>query len=534
MEDHGLILNNNSSFFNLMKYFIFLSLLVLSCSSNKEISDSSNIFNEAYRPQFHFTPEVGWMNDPNGMYFYEGEYNLFYQHFPDDNVWGPMHWGHAKSKDLIHWEHMPIAIYPDGNNYIFSGSAIVDYYNKSGLGSLENPPIISFYTNHDMYLERRWNDNNDSIFINVETQHIAYSNDKGLTWQKYDKNPVIPNTGFRDFRDPKVTWSDEYQRWYITLAARDRILFYESYNLLDWKLISEFSNYGEMNGVWECPDLFPLIDDDGNKKWILFISINKSSPNGGSGTQYVIGDFDGKNFIADSNFLGDEESVWIDYGSDNYAGVSWNNTTSDMKSRIFIGWMSNWEYGEVVPTYKWRSSMTLPREMTLYKTNERYRLRFSPISLEPIEVEKYSGSIKNLNDLHSQLNRVTLSDINSDDFEILLSNDNERIVIKKNKGDIIIDRSKFLTVNDPINKDSKRDIPLSVFIKKFIPIQRAKFDKKVNKLDLVIDKTSLELFFNDGELVMTDIFFFKDSINGINFKGLEGSNLSHKELVSIW
>lgn len=318
--------------------FLLLALLSLLVScSQKENKPQLPKYNDAYRPQYHFTPASGWMNDPNGMFYYEGEYHLFYQHYPDSTVWGPMHWGHAVSKDLIHWEHLPIALNPDKNGYIFSGSAVVDWKNTSGLGTKESPPIVAIFTYHDpVGAEAGRND--------FQTQGISYSVDKGRTWKVYEQNPVLKNPGIADFRDPKVSWNDMSKQWVMALAVKDHIEFYGSPDLKQWTKLSEFGNtLGNHGGVWECPDLFPLKDEAGNTKWVLFVSINPGGPQGGSATQYFIGDFDGRNFIPQ-----DSVERWIDYGADNYAGVTWSDIPEDDGRRLFIGWMSNWQYANVV------------------------------------------------------------------------------------------------------------------------------------------------------------------------------------------
>ena len=215
--------------------------------------------NELYRPQVHFTPRAHWMNDPNGLVYYKGVYHLFFQHYPGGSNWGPMHWGHATSKDLVHWKHEPIALYPDSLGYIFSGSAVVDKDNTSGFGAGGKVPLVAIFTHHDTARERAHR-------VDVETQSIAYSLDEGKTWTKYAGNPVIKNPGVRDFRDPKVMWYAPTRRWILTLAAQDRIMFYSSPDLKEWRKESEFGAHeGVHGGVWECPDLFTL-NDNGN--WI--------------------------------------------------------------------------------------------------------------------------------------------------------------------------------------------------------------------------------------------------------------------------
>ena len=290
--------------------------------------EQSTVNTEPYRPQFHFTPPAKWMNDPNGLVYNKGVYHLFYQYYPDDIVWGPMHWGHAISKDLLHWEHKPIALYPDKNGYIFSGSAVVDTENTSGFGTKENPALVAIFTYHDIDRERAGK-------TDFQTQGIAYSLDNGETFTVYDGNPVIGNNGIKDFRDPKVFWDDQSKNWSMLLVAGDHLQIWQSKNLKSWEKVSEFGkNQGAHGGVWECPDLFKLkVGTTDEEKWVLLISINPGAPNGGSGTQYFVGDFDGKTFTSDQ-----KEEKWIDWGTDNYGGVRYNNVPNN--KRIFIGWRS--------------------------------------------------------------------------------------------------------------------------------------------------------------------------------------------------
>ncbi|MEY4375598.1 MAG: hypothetical protein RJB26_148, partial [Pseudomonadota bacterium] len=242
-----------------------------------------------YRPAFHFTPQAHWMNDPNGMVFVNGEYHLFFQHYPEDTVWGPMHWGHAKSRDLLHWEELPIALYPDERGWIFSGSVVVDTANTSGFGRDGIAPWVAIFTHHDGAGEKAGR-------VDIESQSLAYSLDGGTTWTKYAGNPVLPSPGTRDFRDPKVFRHGPSGRWVMSLATKDRITFFSSANLKEWRKESDFGvALGAHGGVWECPDLFP-ITFEGKTRWVLLVSLNPGGPNGGSATQYFVGDFDGKNF----------------------------------------------------------------------------------------------------------------------------------------------------------------------------------------------------------------------------------------------
>ncbi len=333
------------------------------------VEPQADQYNETYRPQFHFSPDSMWMNDPNGMVYYQGEYHLFYQHHPNSTVWGPMHWGHAISTDLVHWEHLPIALYPDSLGTIFSGSAVIDWNNSSGLGSRDNPPMVAIFTHHNHALE----ESGSELF---QYQSIAYSLDRGRSWTKYPGNPVIQNPGIRDFRDPKVSWYEKGQKWIMVLAAQDRVLFYSSPDLIHWTRESEFgADAGAHGGVWECPDLFPL-ELNGEEHWVLLVSINPGGPNGGSATQYFVGDFNGSVF---QNANAGTEARWIDYGKDNYAGVTWSDVPSGEDRRLFLGWMSNWQYATRVPTERWRSAMTLPRELRLERDKNGFRLCSTPV-----------------------------------------------------------------------------------------------------------------------------------------------------------
>ncbi len=279
-----------------MKYvhsILLITLIMSSCKKENTANDTPKdtavkSYHENFRPQYHFSPEAHWMNDPNGLVYNDGTYHLFYQFYPDSTVWGPMHWGHATSEDLKNWNNEPIALEPDELGYIFSGSAVVDHNNSSGLGTAENPPLIAMYTYHEPKgAEAKTSD--------YQYQGIAYSLDNGKSFTKYAGNPVVANNeNLVDFRDPKVFWHEDSNKWILVLVAGDRAMIYNSDNLIDWTYLSEFGkDIGAHGGVWECPDLFPLtVEETGETKWVLFISINPGAPNGGSGTQYLIGDFD--------------------------------------------------------------------------------------------------------------------------------------------------------------------------------------------------------------------------------------------------
>src|SRR5680860_283465 len=262
--------------------FLFVVLFLASCKDDKNTRDSMSqktnrtYYTEPYRPQFHFSPETMWMNYPNGMVYNKGVYHLFYQYHPESTVWGPMHWGHATRNDLLHWQHRPIALYPDDHGFIFSGSAVLDKQNSSGFGTDGNPPLVAILTYHDAKKKA-------SDATGFETQGIAYSLDNGDSWTKYKDNPVIDDENSTDFRDPKVFWYEPDQKWIMSLVAGDHAQFYGSKNLKDWELLGEFGkDKGAHGGVWECPDLIPFkIEGTEEEKWVLFISINPGAPNGG-------------------------------------------------------------------------------------------------------------------------------------------------------------------------------------------------------------------------------------------------------------
>ncbi|CAC9976098.1 glycoside hydrolase family 32 protein [Flavobacterium sp. WLB] len=481
------------------------------------VTVSNTAEEQMYRPHFHFTPKKGWMNDPNGMFFANGYYHLFYQHYPDGNTWGPMHWGHAISKDLIKWEEQPIALYPDKDKYIFSGSAVVDTQNISGLGTGKAAPIVAIYTLHDMTKEKAGK-------IDVEQQDIAFSNDNGFTWQKFEEgNPVVKNPGIRDFRDPKVSWDETHKQWIMALAAQDRIHFYKSSNLKDWEFASEFGkNIGAHGGVWECPDFFEIkVEGTKETKWVLIVNLNPGGPNGGSGVQYFVGDFDGKTFTMDTTFaerVNNEKAVWADYGKDNYAGVTWNNVPTLDGRRLFIGWMSNWEYAQQVPTTTWRSSTTIPRELKLVKKENHYNLVSTPVK----EINNYvSKTIKTksktgkgtLNliesgkvDLTQTVVSLDLKNLKQEDYTFTLSNANGESLsfgLNNKENYLFIDRSKA---------------GITDFSDKFaLPVSKAFLEgsQKSAAFKIILDKTSIEIFYNNGEKVMTEIFFLNKPFSAL-------------------
>ena len=476
-----------------------LITLILCCTTLIVKAQEMDYYGEQHRPQFHFSPESAWMNDPNGMVYFEGEYHLFYQYYPYASIWGPMHWAHAISKDLVHWEHLPIALYPDEHGLIFSGSAVMDWKNTSGFGENDTPPMIAIYTYHKMLGERTGRED-------FQTQGIAYSLDKGRTWTKYADNPVIKNPGIRDFRDPKVIWHEESQQWVMILAAKNRIQIYNSPNLKDWSFASEFGkDSAPQLGVWECPDLFPLKVEEGDQtKWVMIVSHGGGGPNGGSCTRYFVGDFDGKSFKSDYPV---EQINWLDYGKDNYAGVTWSDIPQQDGRRLFLGWMSNWQYATKVPTTKWRSAMTIARELKLQNTANGLRLFSSPVK----EMETLRKNVINLPS-STLSGKTIIQDVNPSKIELELTFDVANatsksfgIELTNSKGEhirISYDKASSLVIIDRSNA-GKMNFSADFPGLHYIPLVA----KDKMKWHIFFDHNSLELFVDDGSVVATDIFF---------------------------
>lgn len=498
-------------------------------------------YQEPHRPRFHFSPATNWMNDPNGMFFYEGEYHLFYQHYPDSTVWGPMHWGHAVSTDLVHWQHLPIALYPDSLGLIFSGSAVVDWNNTSGFGKNAQPPLIAIFTHHNMAGEKAGR--ND-----FQYQSIAYSNDRGRTWTKYEGNPVVQNTeNIRDFRDPKVIWDDDSNQWIMVFAAFDHVKLWGSKDLKNWTHLSDWGKeYGVHDGVWECPDLFPMtVEGTGEKKWVLLQSLNPGGPNGGSGTQYFVGNFDGKKFTLDPDFeqfVKNGNAVWLDHGRDNYAGVTWSDVPKEDGRRLFIGWMSNWDYATIVPTEVWRSATTLPRSLILKKTGEGYRIFSQPVK----ELEALRSTSKKIEstEITSSLDLTQVLGFSPSQTEMVLDFETEDtaanfgVELSNSKGQryrIGYDAAARQFYSD---RTQSGDLSFSEkFGAKVHTAPRISRDKNI-RFHLYFDVASAELFADGGATVITDIFFPAQDFTSVKIYAEKGKvKLANGEawrLNSIW
>jgi sucrose-6-phosphate hydrolase SacC (GH32 family) len=669
------------------KSFVFLIAGLVLTMDSVAANDPGH-YQEPFRPQFHFTPEKNWMNDPNGLVYYDGEYHLFYQYNPFGNTWGHMSWGHAVSPDMVHWKHLPLALPEADGVMIFSGSAVMDLNNTSGFGQDGKPPMVAIYTGF-------------RPADGLQFECIAYSNDKGRTWTKYSGNPVI-NINSKDFRDPKVQWYEPTKSWLMTvsLSAQHKVRFYGSPNLKDWTLLSEFGPAGGTAGVWECPDLFPLtVEGTDEKRWVLAVNMNPGSIAGGSGGQYFVGQFDGTRFTADADslmpptpafapegqviadfegkdygdwkttgdafgpgpapgVLGDQNPVegylghglvnsyyhgdattgtltspeidithsylnflmgggsqpatrmdllvdgkvvrtasgddaerltwkswdvheyqnqkailqivdsatggwghinvdqimladapahpasesaqWFDYGPDYYAAVSWSNVPKSDGRCLWLGWMSNWEYGGDVPTSPWRSVMSIPREVGLRQTADGIRL-----------VQKPVPELQSLREQHFQFNGGDMAEANDwlannqiqgnqlefgidlapqsggvEGIKVLKGAREETVIgVDRDRGTVFVDRTRSGNVD---------------FNPKFAGVYSAPLldhHGEVN-LHVYVDACSVEVFVNDGEKVFTVLTYPSANSRGVEFFGTDGgekiSGANVWRLKSIW
>lgn len=475
------------------------------CWKELKLADSFDMSNkETFRPVYHHTPAYGWMNDPNGMFYKDGVYHLFFQYNPYGSVWGNMHWGHSTSSDLIHWNFEGVSIVPDAWGAIFSGSCVVDHNNTAGFGK---DAVIAFYTSAK---STPWGD--------VQSESMAYSLDNGKTFVKYAGNPIITSLE-KDFRDPKVFWYAPGKHWVMILAVGQHMELYSSVNLKDWKKESEFGKMqGAHGGVWECPDLIELpVEGSQEKKWVLICNINPGGPFGGSAAQYFVGSFDGKTFVNESPV----QTKWMDWGKDNYATVTWNNAPDGRC--IALGWMSNWQYANNVPTRQYRSANTIARDLTLYKAGGEFYLKSTP-SREMKQARGEKVSVPSFKVTDSYKIESLLKDNNgayeiemeiqvADASKISLNLQNEKgeqvsMYYDLLRKQFVMDRSKSGKV------DFSNDFPAVTAA----PVHAG----KTLRLRLFVDRSSIEAFGEDGKFVMTNLVFPSSPYNQMSF-GTEGS-----------
>lgn len=502
----------------LKKDALALNLLKLS-----DTFDTTNT--DYYRPSYHFTPLYGWMNDPNGMVYKDGEYHLYFQYNPYGSKWGNMHWGHAVSKDLVHWEHLDPAIARDPVGHIFSGSSVVDKKNTAGFGK---DAIIAIYTNNSV--------NHDEI------QCIAYSNDNGRTFTKYEGNPVLtPFDGLKDFRDPKVFWYEKGKCWYMIVSADKETRFYKSKNLKKWTYVSAFGKgMGQQPCQYECPDFFqlPVNGDKKKMKWVMTMNINPGCWFGGSATEYFVGDFDGKKFTCpDAN-----EVKWLDWGKDHYATVTFSNTGDRV---LGITWMSNWQYANLTPFKQNRGANGLPRELKLYEKNGKYYIS-EDVAPEVYTLRKDTKNVADASVVGEKMLAGVAANMEGA-FEIeadvtpdangiagieISNNKRERTMIyfDMKQGKVVMDRTES-GLTDFGKQAVPHDIELAwdkqraaegkepariansinykndFALATWAPLSLCEDGKKTYHVDIFVDKSSVELFVDGGRIAMTNLVF---------------------------
>ncbi|GAC1683517.1 MAG: hypothetical protein NVS9B3_01470 [Gemmatimonadaceae bacterium] len=498
-------------------------------------------YRERYRPQFHFTPAVNWMNDPNGLVYFGGEYHLFYQYNPLGDRWGHMSWGHAVSRDLAHWRHLPVAIPEADSVMAFSGSAVVDWKNSSGFGRGGEPPVVAIYTGH-----RATN----------QSQHLAYSNDRGRSWTRYAGNPVL-DIGAADFRDPKVFWHAPQQRWVMVVALppQHKVRLYGSPDLKEWTALSDFGPAGATGGAWECPDLFEL-PVDGNPthtRWVLIVNLNPGGVAGGSGTQYFVGDFDGTRFAVDepraasatgslvpAGLSSAAPALWADYGKDFYAAVSWSDIPRADGRRIWMGWMNNWQYGTEIPTAPWRSAQSLPRTLALRSTTDGVRLvqhpvrelrrlrgrrthvaaRALPVGETPLAPRGVAGTALEL------VAELEVGTAHEAGIKVRMGHGQETVIgVDAAAGQIFVDRTR--SGESAFHRDfsGRHSAPLAT-------------DHGRVRLHIFVDWSSVEVFAGDGRVVITDQIFPDGESDGVALYAKGGSarllSLDAWPIASAW
>lgn len=474
----------------------------------KEIKLSDTFYSsnrETYRPVYHHTPVYGWMNDPNGMFYKDGVYHLYFQYNPYGSMWGNMTWGHSTSTDLTHWTYEGTAIVPDAWGAIFSGSCVVDKDNTAGFGK---GAVVAFYTSAK---STPWGD--------VQSQSMVYSLDNGKTFIKYEHNPILTSAE-RDFRDPKVFWYAPGKHWVMMLAVGQEMQIYSSGNLKEWKKESSFgAMQGAHGGVWECPDLVELpIEGTKEKKWVLICNLNPGGPFGGSAAQYFVGSFDGKKFVNESP----TQTKWLDWGKDNYATVTWSNAPAGRC--IALGWMSNWQYANNVPTTQYRSANTLARDLTLYRVGGELYLKSKPSP----EIKKARAEEKKIPTFEVKGNYEVASLLadNKGAYEIEMA--------IENKGTSKIDFSlmnekgeKVAMYYDVVRKQFVMDRSASGivgFSRDFpaVTVAPVRNTDQIH-LRLFIDRSSVEAFGEEGEYVMTNLVFPAEPYNRMVFSSDKGS-----------
>ena len=441
--------------------------------SYSDTFDTKNV--EKHRPVYHHTPQYGWMNDPNGMFYKDGVWHLCYQFNPYGSQWENMTWGHSTSTDLVHWKAEPTAITPDALGTIFSGCCVVDKNNTAGFG---NDAVIAFYTSAGAR----------------QMQSMAYSTDGGKTFTKYENNPVI-TSNVPDFRDPHVFWNAEAGFWNMILAAGQQMSIYSSKDLKEWKHESDFgAEYGNHGGVWECPDLMKMkVRGTDKEKWMLICNINPGGPFGGSATQYFIGEFDGHKFTCEDE---PSETKWMDYGKDHYATITFDNAPEGR--HVGIAWMSNWQYANQVPTKQYRSANSIARDFGLFEYNGETYCSVSPVK----EMDAVRGQ------------RIS-SPSETCEIVVQLKGD-AQLTLRNSKGEKVV--ITYDAVEQTIDFDRRRSGDVS-FSEAFPCIVTSPTYGQAKTLRIFVDRCSIEMFEGDGKMSMTNLVFPSEPYNKLIVKG---------------
>lgn len=465
--------------------------------------DSSN--RETYRPVYHHTPMYGWMNDPNGMFYKDGVYHLYFQYNPYGSMWANMTWGHSTSTDLAHWTYEGTAIVPDAWGAIFSGSCVVDKDNTAGFGK---GTVVAFYTSAK---STPWGD--------VQSQSMAYSLDNGKTFIKYEHNPILTSTE-RDFRDPKVFWYAPGKHWVMMLAVGQEMQIYSSINLKEWKKESSFgAMQGAHGGVWECPDLVELpVEGTNEKKWVLICNLNPGGPFGGSAAQYFVGTFNGKKFVNESP----TQIKWLDWGKDNYATVTWNNAPNGRC--IALGWMSNWQYQAVLPTLQYRGANTIARDLTLYKVGNEYYLKSTPSpEIEKARIKSVSMAPFKVSDKYEVANLLE-DNKGAYELEFVIKNSGASKIafsLHNTKGEKLFMYYDIMRKQFVMDRSESGKVDFNV---NFPAMTVAPVENTTNIcLRLFVDRSSIEAFGENGEFVMTNRIFPSEPYNKITFETVRGN-----------
>jgi fructan beta-fructosidase len=487
-------------------------LFALSGSSQAAAGLAAAEYDQPYRPQFHFSPRQHWTNDPNGLVYFQGEYHLFYQYNPFGDQWGHMSWGHAVSRDMLHWSELPVALPEEHGIMIFTGSVVVDERNTSGFCAPGKACMVAIYTGHTPA---------KGATPARQTQNLAFSNDRGRTWKKYRGNPVL-DLHMSDFRDPKAFWSQARKRWTLVVALPNehKVRLYASPDLKRWTAISDFGPGGATGGQWECPELFELpVEGRKDSRWILKIGLNPGSHQGGSGEQYFVGRFDGRRFTNDNPAA---LTLWTDYGKDCYCGLTFNGLPKN-QSPVMIGWMDNWQYAGKLPTSPWRGQMTLPRKLSLRATDQGLRLIQHPLDgLAGLHAEKLDIGANGAtpgNAFHLSVT-MNLGEEQEVGWKLLANKDTYTAVgYDRKKGVLFVDRTHSGETGFSKYFPARLEAPL-------------KLPGSTLSLNIVVDHSSVEVFAAQGRVTMTNLVFPQAGAETLQYYAVGGSQVAPP--ASLW